>query len=455
MSAPDAATTPVSSRRGSLQRILGIGFGLAVTVGNTIGAGILRTPGDVAALLPTVPLFLGVWVVGALYAALGANALAELGTMLPRSGAQYVFARHTFGDYAGFVVGWIDWIATSASAAAIAIVIGESAAFLLPGLPGGARGIAMAVIVFFGLLLLRSTRVGGRSQQITSLLKALALAAFVAACFAFRGGQGVTAVPPAAASSALASPSLLVAFVLAAQSVVYSYDGWNAPVYFSEELRDPGREIPRSMFGGLAAVAIIYLLVNVACLVALPLDAFAGSPLAAATVASALFGAGGERFVRIVVVIALPSAVNACLLMASRVLYAMSRDGLGIRMATRVNAGGVPTVALLLGALVALAFIATGTFESVIAVAAFYFVANYALSFLAVFVLRRRTPTAPRPWRAWGHPVTTAVVLLGSLAFLAGAVAADRANSAWALAILALSVPVFLVVRRFAAGAKN
>src|SRR6478672_4357585 len=114
------------SQRTSLLKILGLSFGLAVTVGNTIGGGILRTPGDIASLLPTPWLFVGIWVVGGLYALLGANALSELGTMLPRSGGQYVFARHTFGNYAGFLVGWLDWISTCASVGAISLVLGES-----------------------------------------------------------------------------------------------------------------------------------------------------------------------------------------------------------------------------------------------------------------------------------------------------------------------------------------
>src|SRR5215213_11290870 len=114
----------------SLLRILGLSFGLAVTVGNTIGAGILRIPGDIATWLPSPWLFIGIWVIGGLYALLGANALSELGTMIPRSGGQYVFARHAFGEYAGFLVGWMDWISTCAAVAAIAIVAGESAVFV-------------------------------------------------------------------------------------------------------------------------------------------------------------------------------------------------------------------------------------------------------------------------------------------------------------------------------------
>ena len=436
---------------GSLVRVLGVSFGLAVTVGNTIAAGILRTPGDVAASFPDPLLFVGIWVVGALYTVFGANAIAELGTMLPRSGAQYVFARHAFGDYAGFVVGWNDWISTSATAAAIAIVFGDAAVGLIgrDTAAAGARlsvSVAAGAIVAFGLVLSRGTRQGARVQELTSLLKALVLLTLVVACFAFAGrGSGTppapTVTPPA---------SFLLALVLAAQAVIYTYDGWTGPIYFSEELNDPGRQIPRAMFGGLLCVAVIYILINVAFMTAVPPAVIAGSTLAAATVARELFGATGDVVVRTVVVVALPSAIIANLLMASRVLYALGRDGLGPRPAAYVNAGGTPTISLFLSSVLALGFLATGTFRSVIAVAAFFFVANYTLSFIAVFALRRREPDAPRPYRARGHPWTTALVLAGSIAFLAGAVVQDTRNSVVALVLVVVSYPVFRVVQRAA-----
>ena len=431
----------------SLLRILGVTFGIAVAIGNTIGAGILRTPGDVASWLGTPWLFFAVWIIGACYAFLGANALAELGCMLPRSGAQYVYARHTFGDYAGFVVGWIDWISTAASAAAISIVIGEALAALILPLATRAAPLAMTTVSFFTVLLLRGTVFGGRAQILTSLFKTVALVAFVTACLVF-GGAAHARFAATPSSSSTSATSLFAGFVLAAQSVIYTYDGWSGPVYFSEELRDPGRQIPRSMFGGLLSIAAIYLLINVAYVYVLPVPAIAGSTLAAAAVARAIFGANGDTIVRVIVVLALPSAVCACLLMASRVLFAVSRDGLGPRIATHVNRGGTPTLSLVLSGLVALLFLATGTFQSVIAVAAFFFVANYSLSFLAVFVLRRREPRAMRPYRARGHPWTTGIVLAGSAAFLVSAVVSDTRNSLWALALVAISWPAFLVVRR-------
>jgi len=294
------------------------------------------------------------------------------------------------------------------------------------------------------VLLLRGTKAGNVAQQVTSLAKTLALLALVVACFVFAGRAHVAAAPAAAAA---ATTSVFVAFMLAAQAVIYTYDGWDGPIYFSEELDDPSRQIPRSMFYGLLTVAVIYLLTNIAFLTAVPTSALAGSQLAAGTVAQALFGGRGELLVRLVVIVSLPSAVNANLLMGSRVLYSVSRDGLGIPPATRVSPGGTPTVALVSSALVAIAFLATGTFETIIAIAAFFFVADYTLSFVAVFVLRRREPDAPRPYRAIGHPWTTGFVLLGSLAFLASAIVGDRRNSVYALLIVLFSYPVFRTTR--------
>lgn len=430
----------------SLLKILGTAFGLAVIIGNTIGAGILRTPGDIAASLGTPALFLGIWIVGALYATCGANALAELGTMMPRSGAQYVFARHAFGDYMGFLVGWTDWMSTAASVSAISFVFAGSVAALVPSLNDHTVAIAIATVLAFTLLLLRGTKVGDRAQQITSLFKTLALLVFVGACFVF-GGHAAPAPAPAPVAPPV-STTLLVGLVLSAQAVIYTYDGWNGVLYFSEELEQPGRQIPRAMFGGLLLIALVYLLVNAAFVYAAPLSSIAGSPLAAATVARSIFGPVGDRVVNTVVVIALPSAINANLLMDSRVLFGMSRDGLGPSSASLVGARGTPIVALLATCAVVIVMLASGTFQIVVAIAAFFFVLQYTISFIALFMLRRLEPDTPRPYRARGHPWTTGLVLIGSVVFLVGAVTSDRKNSVYALALLLASYPVFIGSRR-------
>lgn len=438
-------TTPATVERGRLLQVLGLGFGLAVIIGNTIGAGILSTPGKIAEQLPNPWLFIGVWLVGGVYALLGAVSIAELGTMLPRSGGQYVFARHALGDYAGFIVGWSDWISTCGSTAFISLVIAQYSVVLLPGLGERVPGIALAIVLAFGIIQWRGIRWGSGVQNITSLVKTLAYILLVLACFLLAGDSQVESSGDVSAPTGV---KLFVAVILALQAVIYTYDGWTGVVYFSEEVKDPARDIPRSMIGGVLAVIAIYLLVNLAVLWVLPISQIAGSDLALGKAAEAIFGPNGDRIFRSLMILAMLSAVNACQLMATRVLFAMSRDGLFSTRGAQANKGGTPTVALFFSTIVAALFILTGTVDQVLAVVAFFFVVNYTVSFSVVFLLRRREPDRPRPYRAWGYPWTTGLTLLGSICFLAGAVASDTKNSLYALALLAASYPAFRLSKR-------
>jgi basic amino acid/polyamine antiporter, APA family len=429
--------------------VLGVVFGMAVTVGITIGMGILRTPGEVAARLPSPWLFMYAWLAGGVYALLGAVSVAELGTMIPRSGGFYVFARRALGEYPGFVVGWSDWLSTCGTVAAVALVLAEYAGGLFPVLKGHDAAVACAVAVGFAVLQWRGVVWGSRSQELTSLLKTLAFAALIAACFALGGGAASEArAAGAEATHAGAGLSFVAAFVLALQGVIYTYDGWYSTVYFGEEVRDTARSIPRAMVGSVLLVILIYLLFNLALLYVLPFERLAGERLAAGAAAGALFGPRGATVIAVVAILSLLASVNGNTMTAPRVLYAMSRDRLFWRAASRVNKGGTPVVSLALSTAAAvLMIIYSGTFERLLAAIAFFFVTDYLLVFLSVFVLRFREPDAARPYRAWGYPFTTALALAGSAAFLVAAVRDDTANSLFALALLAASLPAFLVLR--------
>ncbi len=429
---------------GHLLRILGVGFGLAVIIGNTIGAGIFRAPGIVAQQLPNTWLFLGVWAFGGVYALLGVVSLAELGAMIPRSGGQYVFARYALGEYAGFIVGWSDWISTCGTTAAVSLVIGSFAVALFPVLKGGAVVVAATVATVFALLQWQGLVWGSNIQDVTSLLKALAFLVLIVAGFALGSGKLLTAqtvqVP--------AGFALLTSFALSLQSVIYTFDGWNGAIYFSEEVTNPGHNIPRSMFSGVFTIIAIYLLVNLALLYVLPLSRIAGQEFAAGVAAGVIFGRHGDTIFRSLTVLSMLSGLNAYHLMSTRVLFAMSRDGLFSRKSAVVNEGGTPTVALFISAALAVLIIVfSRTFETVIAALAFFFVANYTLSFISVFVLRRREPYKERPYRAWGYPWTTALALIGSLAFLVGAVVSDTRNSMFALLLLGVSYPIYRAIK--------
>jgi APA family basic amino acid/polyamine antiporter len=437
---------PVTSR-GKLLQVLGIAFGVAVIIGNTILIGILRTPGDVATQLPTAGLFIGVWLVGGLYAFLGAISLAEPGAMVAQSGGQYVFVRRGLGEYPGFVVGWNDWISTSATVSLGGMVFAEYLAPLIPGLAGRQVVVACLLVVLFGLLLWRGIKVGDLSQQILSALKALAFGVLIGLCLLWPvpGRESVAAQPLPGGMA------LVGAIVAALQAVIYTYDGWTGPLYFGEEVKDAGRGIPRSMAYGVLLVIAIYVLVNVGMVRVVGIERMAGDPFVAATAGKVLFGARGDTVIRLLVLLSIMSGINACLLMAPRVVLALSRDRLVPGGFATVNQGGTPTVGHWATVGVAVAFILTGTVDTVLALCAFFFVASYTLSFLSVFALRYKEPETPRPYRVPGYPWTTGLAVVISVAFLVGSVVTDWGNSRKSLALLVLSLPAYKVICWFRA----
>ena len=407
----------------------------------------MRTPGDIAQLLPQAWLFLGVWVVGGLYALFGASSLAELGAAIPRSGGQYNFSRRAIGEYAGFIVGWSDWLSTCGTAAAVGIVIAEYSGDLMPMLAGHVKMIAVSIIIGFGILQWRGIRWGSGAQILTAAMKTAAFLILLVACFVL--GGHVRAAAPSAVTVPLALPagwSLAAAVILGLQAVVFTIDGWDGIIYFGEEVRNPGRDVPRAIFGSVFTVMGLYLLLNLAVVYVLPMSEIAGNNFALGTVAARIFGSYGDLIIRLIMIISMLSCINANQLFCTRTLYAMSCDGLFFRPVAKVNAGGTPALALLLSTIAGVLFV-LGSFERVIAMLSFFFVANYTLSYSSLFLLRKKEPKMSRPYRAWGYPWTTGIALLASLTFLVGSIVTDQKNAPLALAMLVLSYPVFLVLK--------
>lgn len=448
MESLQAAVEFQTAPKGKLLRILGVGFGIAVTIGGTIGVGILRTPGSIAAQLGDFWLIIAAWILGGAYALLGTISVIELATMLPQAGGWYVYARRAFGDYGGFIVGWCDWLGNCAALALLATAIGEFSAMLGLTLSGSVKAVAIITLLLFSLLHWLGLRLSSRTQELTSLVKALAFLALVVTFFVF-GGKNPSAGserailnPPATASA------MFIAAVIALQFVIVTYDGWYSAIYFTEEDRDPARNLPRSAIGGVLFTIGIYLLVNLALLYALPLSQLAASKLPASDVAQAIFGAYGGQTITALSLVSLLSIINAVLLIATRIIFAISRDGLFTLKAAVVNVGGTPVVAMLLSSLAAILLVASGTFEKLLAMAAFFYVAIYAAGFAALFILRKREPELPRPFKVWGYPWTTFIVLVGSIAFLMGVVISDTTNSFYAVALILISFPIYLIRKK-------
>ena len=260
---------------------------------------------------------------------------------------------------------------------------------------------------------------------------------------------------------------LALAVLLGLQAIFYTIDGWDGIIYFGEEVRNPGRDIPRAIFGSVATIMGIYLLINAAVLYVLPMSQIAGNNFVLGTAAEKIFGPSGDTIIRAIMVISLLSCLNANQLFCSRTLYAMSCDGLFFRSFTRVNAGGTPTLSLLLSTIVGLLFVLVSTlklaglspFDLVVDMLSFFFVANYTLSYWSLFALRKKEPQMERPYRAWGYPWTTGIALLASALFLIASIAPDlktafTTGKVWppspamlALLILLLSYPMFRLLK--------
>ncbi|MGE5242910.1 MAG: APC family permease [Betaproteobacteria bacterium] len=418
---------------GRLRRLVGVSFGLAVILGSTLGIGILRTPGLVAAQVGTMPAILAVWVAGGLYTLLGSVCFTELGTMLPQAGGYYVYARRAFGDTTGFAVGWSDWLTYCSVLGYISIGMAEFVALLAPRLSGAVRPMAVALLMAFVGLQWLGLKVSSRFQEWTTAVKFAAFLGLVIACLALAGGRGSNG----GSAAALMPAATLAGVVIALQSVAITYGGWQSALYFAEEDRDPARNLPRSMIGGEALVIVVYLLINLALLAALPIPALARSTLAASDAAQALVGGRGGEIVTVLSLVSLPPALNAIMMIGTRILFAMGRDRLLWSRAAAVNAVGTPTVATLVTTAVAIGLIATGTFQRLVAMTSFFLVANYFVCSLALIVLRRREPALARPFRAWGYPWSAWIVVAGAAGFLVGVLAGDTINGVAALALVA------------------
>ncbi|HEX4419166.1 MAG TPA: APC family permease [Kofleriaceae bacterium] len=427
---------------GRLQRILGVGFGLAVTLGSTLGVGILRSPGPVAAQLHTPGLILAAWIAGGLYTLLGAICLTELGTMAPQAGGYYVYARRAFGDWVGFAVGWTDWITYCAVLGYVSIAIAEFAGTLIPAAAGRVAPIAIGVLLCLVALQWAGVRISSRFQEWTTALKCLAFLALIAAGLVLAGGGA------APAEAAPLAPASLRGGIGALQLVVITYAGWQSALYFTEEDRDAARNLPRAMIGGVVAVLAIYVLVNLALLAILPIAQLAHATLPAADAAERLIGPRGLALITLLSMISLLPSLNAIMMIGTRILFAMGRDRLLWSATAEVNAGGTPGIATLVTTAVTVAgILAFGTFQRLVAIAACFVAINYAVCCLAQVVLRRREPAVPRPFRAWGYPWSAAIVVTGALAFLGSAMVADSAITLAALGITSVGLAGYAILR--------
>jgi len=456
--ASEASREVVSS---ALERRLGPLDAAALIVSNVIGGGILFTPPQVAALVPDAWLFLSTWIAGGALAFAGAMAYAELAALRPRAGGEYVYLREAFGEGAAFLTGWTSFVAGfSGAIATSAVVMVFYLGRFAPALAGGPWLVvpivpgavvltispqtltAVAIIAAMASLHRRGLGPGRVVGNLLASLKVTAFALFIAVGFAWGSGT----VAHLSERAAVGAGSWLLALI----PVMFTYSGWNAAAYVAEEIRDPGRNVPRALALGTAAVVLIYVLMNALYLYVIPARELAAVDRSVLDIiADRLLGSYAGNIMGVVSIISLAASISAMTLAGPRVYYSMGRDGLFFRRTGIVHPRyRTPSSSIIAQAAWSSLLVLTATADALVTYTGFAIVLFSGMAVVALFVLRRRMPDAPRPFRAWGYPLAPAIYAVASFAILVnGLYRAPGATGAGAL-IIAAGLPMYFLFRR-------
>ncbi|HMI41312.1 MAG TPA: APC family permease [Sphingomicrobium sp.] len=436
------AAVPAERPAPHLLKLLGVVFGLAVGIGTIIGGGILRTPGAVAAEIPSFWWIIGLWLFGAVHAWLGANLSAELFTSVPKAGGMYVPVRRAFGDLPAMVVGWSDVLNNSAALAALAIAGAEFLALASPSAAGWKLTLAILLILVLLAINALGLREGRAAQVATTALKVGLLMAIVAAAIS------LPAVPVSTLVNA--APAIGVAGMIAAYQLVYgAYTGWITPVYFVEEDVAPGRNLPRSLMLSVLAVGAVYVALNLALLHSIPIAELGKLDIPVGDLLGRLFGQLGTVILGITGFVIILGCCNGVIMMTSRIIYGLARDGLFPHHGMRVNRGGTPWVGLLFAGIAAVAMTTTGSFEAAFRLMGALAVVGFVVVDLSIFALRRREPHLARPFAAIGYPLLPALTLLLDIGLTVAIIWYDPTSGLITLGLLAAALPVWFLTAPF------
>ncbi|HEX7614605.1 MAG TPA: amino acid permease [Thermoanaerobaculia bacterium] len=436
---------------GAPRRLIGLIDATALVVGSMIGSGIFIVSAESARLVGTPARLLAVWLVAGLLTLLAANACAELATMFPLAGGPYVFFREAYGPLLGFLYGWTTvLVIQTGTIAAVAVAFSKFLGLLVPSVAGGAtKAVAALVVVVLTGTNALGLQVGTRVQNVLTVIKVLALLALTAGGILFgRVPAEEQAATAAAAAEALAPHALVLAFAVALVGPAFSQSAWTNVTFPGAEVVEPGRTFPRALLLGCTLVAGLYVLANVGYLRTLGFLGIAHATQdRVGTAAAAALVPGGGAWMAAAILVSTFGCANGLVLSGARVVYALAADGHLPAAAARLNQAGVPGVALALQAAWALVLVLSGTYTDLLRyVVAVEFVVLILLV-VAVPALRRRLPAHARPYRAWGHPLTS-----GLFVFLAGtvvvllAVASPRTTLPGFGLVLA-GIPVYLARR--------
>jgi basic amino acid/polyamine antiporter, APA family len=447
-----------------LERRLGPFDAAAIIVANVIGGGILFRSPAVAAAIPDATWFLLAWIGGGVLAFMGAMAYAELAALRPKAGGEYVYLREAFGPLAGFLTGWTSFVAGfSGAIAASAVFLIVTLNRFIPGIANDTPLLAIpipltptavtfsvhtlaasAAIIVAALIHIRGVGPGRIASNFLTTLKIVSLVVFIG--FGLTAGTGSPSNITQSAGT-MTMTGLLFAFI----PVMFTYSGWNAAAYMAEEIRDPGRNVPRALLMGTVVVIAIYVLINILYLYVIPIGELAtlGGKSILDVVGDRLLGERAGDMMAIVAIISLAAGINAWTFAGPRVYFAMARDKAFFKSAARLHPKyRTPAASILAQAGLSIVLVLTGSLDSIANYVGFAITLFAGTAVAAVFVLRRREPNAPRPFKAFGYPWTPAIFVLVSLAIVVNAFYSDPRISGLGTLIILAGVPVYYFFRR-------
>lgn len=420
-----------------------------VVVGGIIGAGIFINPSLVAQRLPSGPLVLAAWTVGGLIAAAGAFAFAELATLLPKAGGEYVYLRDAWHPLVGFLFGWASLLLIQGGGlAAVAITFAQYALRLAGHGPERAVPLAIASLAVVAAVNYAGVKPGSRLLNVLVVAKLAALGLLIGAGWIFGAGRPLTGARPAAA----AAGTTVLAFGAALIPILFSYGGWQSVNVVAEEVREPRRTLPFALVTGISIVLLVYLLANVVYLQNLGRDGLAATMTPAADAVRVFAGPWADRFIATAIAISAFGFLDLTLLAPTRITYAMARDGLLPAGLARVHPRfETPGTAILLQAGWSILLVLTGTFGELVDTVVFGDWIFFGLTVAAIFVFRRRFPPRGREAGAFltpGYPVVPALFVAAAAVVVVSTVWSSPMRSLLGLLLLLSGVPVYLFFAR-------
>ena len=427
---------PPTTTNPNLRRVLSSSFAISACIGGIIGLGILRTPGEIAAVIPNPYAYVALWFLGGLFALLSIAVIAELVGITPRSGGVYVLVKRAYGPYPGFLMGWTDWLTFGATLALKATVLVEFIAMLLPGLEGKQSSVAILITTAFAVLQLSGVRLGSSIHQVAATGMAIIVVGFsIALALA-------TPVPASETLPPLSEPGMNK-YALVAAGIIFTYDGWIGASYFSGEIKGGGGAVARACIKSVAIVLVLYVCLNAALAFSVPLEQLAESELALASALDLAFWPGVGTIVIVAAILILLAHQNLNYMQAPRILFALSEDGFGAKRAARMWPRGTPAFAVLLSWALTVGLILLGGFEFLLNFNALLFTFLYVALLWGVVRLRKKEPQTHRPYLAWAHPYSSWVCIIGWFLVTVFMAVSTPISALSAVIMVAISIPVY------------